>query len=88
VIDLFLKGGPVMWPLLGCAVVGLAFIIERLITYALAATNPKALVVAIEEAYNSGGSEKAVEVCEKSRSPVARILSVALRKVFSVQLQV
>ena len=79
-IDLFQKGGPVMWPLLGCAVVGLAFIIERLISYALAATNPRALVAAIKSGYDSGGSEKALEVCERSRSPVARILSVALKK--------
>jgi biopolymer transport protein ExbB len=80
VIDLFLKGGPVMWPLLGCAVVGLAFIIERLITYALSATNPRALVAAIKDAFESGGSEKALEVCDRSRSPVARILGVALKK--------
>jgi biopolymer transport protein ExbB len=80
VIDLFTKGGPVMWPLLGCAVIGLAFIIERLISYALAATNPRVLVARIKEAYESGGSEKAVEACEKSRSPVARILGVALKK--------
>lgn len=69
-----------MWPLLGCAVVGLAFIIERLIAYALAATNPRVLVAAIKDAYESGGSEKAIEVCDRSRSPVARILAVALRK--------
>jgi len=69
-----------MWPLLGCAVVGLAFIIERLIAYALATTNPRVLVAAIKDAYESGGSEKAIEVCDRSRSPVARILAVALRK--------
>jgi biopolymer transport protein ExbB len=85
VIDLFQNGGPVMWPLLGCAIVGLAFIIERLISYALAATNPRALVASIKSAYEDGGSEKALKVCERSRSPVARILAVAVKKHASIK---
>ena len=28
--ELMIKGGPVMWPLLACSVVGLAIVIERL----------------------------------------------------------
>jgi len=69
-----------MWPLLACAIIGLAFIIERLITYALTATNARVLVASIKDAYDSGGNEKAMEVCDASRSPVARILAVALKK--------
>lgn len=69
-----------MWPLLACAVIGLAFIIERLITYVLTATNARVLVASIKDAYESGGNEKAMEMCDQSRSPIARILAVALKK--------
>ncbi|TET81106.1 MotA/TolQ/ExbB proton channel family protein [candidate division TA06 bacterium] len=79
-VDLFLKGGPVMYPLLACGIIGLVFIIERLVSYVLAATNPTVLVAAIKDAYKSGGYEQALEVCDRSRSPIARILAVALKK--------
>ena len=69
-----------MYPLLACAIIGLVFIIERLVAYVLAATNPKVLVAAIKNAYKSGGHERALEVCDGSRSPIARILAVALKK--------
>lgn len=69
-----------MYPLLACGILGLVFIIERLVAYVLAATNPKVLVAAIKDAYKSGGYEQALEVCDKSRSPIARILAVALKK--------
>ena len=32
-IDIFFKGGPVMYPLLGCSIIALTVIIERVFSY-------------------------------------------------------
>ncbi len=69
-----------MWPLLGAAVIGIAFIIERFITFLRARVNPKRFVAQVISALKEGGMEKATEVCNRSRSPVARILAAGLAK--------
>ncbi len=69
-----------MWPLLVAAVIGIAFIIERFITFARARVNPKRFVAQVISALKEGGVQAAAEVCNKSRSPVARILAAGLAK--------
>lgn len=69
-----------MWPLLGAAVIGIAFIIERFITFLRARVNPKRFVARVISALREGGVQAATEVCNKSRSPVARILAAGLAK--------
>ena len=32
-VDYFSKGGPVMWPLLACSIIGLIFLVERAIYF-------------------------------------------------------
>jgi biopolymer transport protein ExbB len=79
-VDFFNKGGPFMWPLLACSIVGLAFVMERFITFFLARANPKSFVQELKEAFKKGGVKEAGAACEKNRSPVARILSSGLTK--------
>ena len=69
-----------MWPLLASAVIGIAFIVERFITFAMARVNPKKFAAQVISALKDGGAKKAMEVCNRSRSPVARILAAGLAK--------
>jgi len=48
-VEFFKAGGPVMWPLLFCAIIGIAFIIERVITYALTRVNVAAFMSTLKE---------------------------------------
>ena len=73
-IDFFNRGGWTMWFLLAAAIVGILFIIERIITFMWARTNTKKLVKDIEKAYNANGVDGAIKVCKKENSPIARIL--------------
>ncbi|MCH7760938.1 MotA/TolQ/ExbB proton channel family protein [candidate division TA06 bacterium] len=79
-VDFFNKGGPFMWPLLVCSVLGLAFVLERFVTFFLARANPKRFVQDLKEAIKKGGVKEAITICEGNRSPVARILSAGLAK--------
>ncbi len=69
-----------MWPLLACSILGLAFVMERFITFFLARANPKSFVQELKEAFKKGGVKEAISACEKNRSPVARILSTGITK--------
>lgn len=76
--DLFIKGGPFMWPLLGALIVGVAFIFERLWTLTRASINAKKFFAQVEEALRSGGPDAAAEICSNTRGPVASVLHAGL----------
>ncbi|MDR1054801.1 MAG: MotA/TolQ/ExbB proton channel family protein [Prevotellaceae bacterium] len=70
----FIDGGPpFMTPIVLCLVMGLAFVIERIIYLNMATTNTKKLITDVEEALNNGGVEAAKELCRNTRGPVASI---------------
>lgn len=78
-LDLFLKGGPIMWPLLATSLVTLSVVIERLLFLARERRRrePEA-VEAVVGAAERGALDAAVEVGLASRDSVARSLAQAL----------
>jgi len=76
--DYFIKGGPVMWPLLLCSVLGLAFIIERAL-----ALLPEVLhddEGEIYRALDEEGPEAAISLCETRPRAVPRVAMAGLLK--------
>ncbi len=70
----FIEGGAgFMGVVLLCLIIGLAFVIERIIYLNMATTNTKKLTSAVEDALQSGGVEAAKEVCRNTKGPVASI---------------
>jgi len=81
IIDFFVKGGIYMWPLLACAVAGLAVILERFFTLHRAKTNTRRLMSAVVSGLKEKGVEGAKEICMNTRGPIAAILHAGLTKV-------
>ena len=77
-LSFFLKGGIVMWLLLGCSVIALAIIIERLISYRRSRVNEEHLRSSIKNLLNQNRIEEAVKVCNNTGGPVAVILKAGL----------
>ncbi len=70
----FIEGGPLfMTPILLCLILGLALIIERIIYLNMSSTNTQKLLKDIEGALNSGGVDKAKQICRNTKGPVAGI---------------
>ncbi|MDR2125836.1 MAG: MotA/TolQ/ExbB proton channel family protein [Prevotellaceae bacterium] len=70
----FIDGGPLfMTPIILCLILGLAFVIERIIYLNLADANTKKLVDDVETALKNGGVEAAKSLCRDTRGPVASI---------------
>lgn len=77
---LFISGGDFMWWLLIVAVVGLVFIIERLITLTRAKVNTRKLIGTVITTLKTEGVQAAAEECQKWRGPIAAILYSGLQK--------
>lgn len=69
-----------MSPVLLCLILGLAIVIERIITLNLATTNTKKLLARVEDALASGGVDAAKEVTKSTRGPVASIFTQGLMR--------
>jgi len=74
----YLKGGFFMHFLLTCSIIALVFIIERAWTLSRARVNVKALMMRVVPALRDGGPEAALEVCQRTRGPIAAILHSGL----------
>jgi biopolymer transport protein ExbB len=80
-VDLFVKGGTFMWPLLLMLFFGLVVAFERFYTLGKAHINSKDFFAQIQEALKSGGPEAAAEVCSNTQGPVASVLHAGLLRI-------
>lgn len=79
-VDLFIQGGFVMWPLLVLVIWALATVIWKLVSLSYAKINlnnfmDKLLPLVAEKKY-----KEAIKLCENTRGPVAAVLFAALHK--------
>ncbi len=79
-VELFLRGGFFMWPILFLLVLGLAISIERLISLSRASINTRKFMEKIKAALDEGGIDAAKEVCEHTRGPIASIFHAGLMR--------
>ncbi len=81
-LELFHKGGPMMWPLLFISIVGVAFVIERAIHYKRNSINIKAFSGRIKESIDAGKIQQAQEICDEptSKGPIPVIVKTGLMK--------
>ncbi|MDD5718335.1 MAG: MotA/TolQ/ExbB proton channel family protein [Candidatus Krumholzibacteria bacterium] len=77
---LFISGGNFMWWLLFIAIVGMVFIIERMITLSRAKVNTRKLIGTVITTLRTEGVQAAAEECQKWRGPIAAILYSGLQK--------
>lgn len=74
----YIKGGFFMHFLLTCSLIALVFIIERAWTLSRARVNVKALMMRVVRALREDGAQAALEVCQRTRGPIAAILHSGL----------
>ncbi|MFA5831940.1 MAG: MotA/TolQ/ExbB proton channel family protein [Bacteroidota bacterium] len=73
-LELFLKGGLVMWPILLCSLITVAVIIEKYIMLSRSNVDPKQLMTKIRSALSRNDVVSAVDACSKVKAPVSNIL--------------
>lgn len=78
--QVFLAGGPVMWPILFCSIFALAIIIEKLWHLHRIRIDSQAFLNNILEKMKHHQVKEALALCDNTNSPIARILKVGILK--------
>jgi biopolymer transport protein ExbB len=81
-LEVMRGGGALMWPLAGCSVICLAFVLERLISLRGGRVIPMSFVRRFVEQLRDGSLQRtnALEICQQNGSPVAKVFEAAVRK--------
>ena len=78
VLEFFGKGGLVMYPLLLCSIVGLAIVIEKIITLRRKKVIIPEVVNVLDNIKGTGDISLALSICEKHQGPFANIIRTGL----------
>jgi len=79
-IEFFDMGGWAMYPLLLCAILGFAYVIERMITFARLRIDPEDFAEELVEIFKKDGASTASEYCHRTPSPAARVFGPVIEK--------
>ena len=77
--ELFEHGGPIMWPLLLCAVFSVAVMLERFISINRAASDTEGLTEKVRAMLTSGQVNDALQLCENTPGPIPALLANGIR---------
>ena len=72
-IDLFTRGGPLMYPILLCSVMGWAIFMERIYAFIKVRRNLKPLFESVKELLLDDKAKEAVDLCSDINSPLASL---------------
>jgi biopolymer transport protein ExbB len=78
--QLFLSGGPLMWPIVGCAILSCAIALERFFYFQQAENGSREMIRTVLDHVKRNQIKEAVRSCEGCRSPVVRLLKAGILK--------
>ena len=79
-VEYFVDGGPFMWPILALLIFGLAIAFERFYSLMMSSINSKKFFAEVKDTLDSGGVDNALELCNKTRGPVAEVFHAGLSR--------
>ncbi len=77
--EFFVKGGPLMWPLLACSVVALAIIVERAFALRQSRIIPKDLIEEVERLVRMGRLGDIEQLLKRNTSPICPVIMAAIK---------
>lgn len=79
--DYFVRGGPVMWPLLLCSLAGLVVIIERAWALHRIKDNMAEIVGRVRRALHARDLETATKICDAMEGPISNTIKAGLLQI-------
>ncbi len=77
-LGFFLKGGPLMWPILLCSIISVTIIIERFYHFYRARMKVSNIFSRVKSLLRDGKAEEALKLCESTSGPIAHILAIGI----------
>lgn len=79
-VDYFVNGGAFMWPILISLIFGLLFSLERFYSLMMSSINSKKFFTEVSETLDKDGVGATLELCDKTRGPVAEVFHAGLSR--------
>ncbi|MBN1519389.1 MAG: MotA/TolQ/ExbB proton channel family protein [Spirochaetales bacterium] len=77
-LDLIVKGGVILWIIMGLALVAAAVIIERLLYFRRIGTDEDKLFARVKGAVQKGYYDEALSICDNNESPLSGLIKVGI----------
>jgi biopolymer transport protein ExbB len=78
--QVFLAGGPVMWPILLCSIFAFALVLEKFLYLRRINIDTRRFLSSILERMKHHETKEALQICESTKSPIANILKAGILK--------
>jgi len=79
-VEYFVDGGAFMWPILVMLIFGLMIALERFYSLMMSSINSKKFYSEVITTLDSEGTDAALELCNKTRGPVAEVFHAGLSR--------
>jgi biopolymer transport protein ExbB len=79
--DMVVAGGPMMIPIGLCSVIALAYAVERSMRLTAQRLGTHSFGQSVVDAFKNESAEKAIQICDEEKSPMAHILAEGLKRV-------
>jgi biopolymer transport protein ExbB len=79
-VEYFVDGGAFMWPILILLIFGLMFALERFYSLMMSSINSKKFFAEVKDTLDSDGVNSALDLCNKTRGPVAEVFHAGLSR--------
>jgi len=79
-IQMFLKGGLVMWPILACFIIGLVIVIEKFTAIRKTKINVLAFSIKVRGILKKKDIAETINYCMEEKSPISNIIRRGLKK--------
>jgi len=77
-IDVLLKGGPILWVILLLAIPVLAIVVERILYFRKIATDEEKLFARVKGAIEKGHFDEALAICDTVEAPLAGLIRAGI----------
>lgn len=77
-VDVFVKGGPVMIPILLCSILGVAVMINRIRFYVSNTSDPELFMRKVKGSLATRDYTEAMRLCRRENTPVAEIVAAGI----------
>ncbi|MCM8811810.1 MAG: MotA/TolQ/ExbB proton channel family protein [Candidatus Omnitrophica bacterium] len=87
-LELFQRGGPVMWPILLASVIALAIIIERLWAFYRTDIDGTRFLAGVSSAIQTRQLELALQLCDQTPGPLSRMIKSGIAQIGKPRTQI
>lgn len=77
-LDLIVKGGVVLWIIMGLSILGMAIIIERILYFKSIKTDEEKFFLRIKTSIEKGHFDEALSICDNNESPFSALIKVGI----------